>query len=89
MASVWYRLLKPCQLLNLGFLLPVPAVGSTWAMKGHTQARTALQLSHISADAEGKNTLQEVRFQKNLTKLHEDEICKKVTVEREREKWME
>lgn len=57
MVSVWYRILKPCQLLNLVFL-PVPAVSSTCAMNRHTQAHTALQLSHLSANAEGKDMLQ-------------------------------
>lgn len=58
MVSVWYRFCKPCQLLNLVFL-PVPAVSSTCAMKRHTEAHTVLQLSHLSSNIDGKDTLQD------------------------------
>lgn len=52
---------RPCQMLNLVFL-PVPAVSSTCTMKRHTQAHAALQLSHLSANTDGNNTLQVVSF---------------------------
>lgn len=40
---------KPGRMLNLVFL-PAPAVSSTCAMKRHTQAHAALQLSHLSSN---------------------------------------
>lgn len=50
-ASVWRRFFffffRPGRMLNLVFL-PAPAVSSTCAMKRHTQAHAALQLSHLS-----------------------------------------
>lgn len=46
-AEDFFFFFKPGRMLNLVFL-PAPAVSSTCAMKRHTQAHAALQLSHLS-----------------------------------------